>query len=72
MIFYGARGRVLRVNSVYTYGIKNFGEKMAFLEQNRLKTGKKCRFRIYLRIYFGCFEVFWLEGKGFFVGNQIP
>lgn len=45
----------MRVNSVYTYGIKNFGEKMAFLEQNRLKTGKKCRFRIYLRIYFGCF-----------------
>lgn len=62
----------MRVNSVYTYGIKNFGEKMAFLEQNRLKTGKKCRFRIYLRIYFGCFEVLWLEGKGFFVGNQIP
>lgn len=30
----------MRVNSVYTYGIKNFGEKMAFLEQNRLKTGK--------------------------------
>lgn len=28
---------------------------MAFLEQNRLKTGKKCRFRIYLRIYFECF-----------------
>lgn len=28
---------------------------MAFLEQNRLKTRKKCRFRIYLRIYFGCF-----------------
>lgn len=28
---------------------------MAFLEQNRLKTREKCRFRIYLRIYFGCF-----------------
>lgn len=38
---------------------------MALLEQNRLKTRKKCRFRIYLRIYFGCFEVFWLEGKVF-------
>lgn len=62
----------MRVNSVYTYEIKNFGEKMAFLEQNRLKTGKKCRFRIYLRIYFGCFEVFWVEDKGFFGGNQIP
>lgn len=39
---------------------------MAFLEQNRLKTREKCRFRIYLRIYFGCFEVFCLEDKGFF------
>ena len=38
---------------------------MALLEQNRLKTRKKCRFRIYLRIYFGCFEMFWLEGKVF-------
>lgn len=45
---------------------------MAFLEQNRLKTREKCRFRIYLRIYFGCFEVFCLEDKGFFGGNQIP
>ena len=45
---------------------------MALLEQKRLKTRKKCRFRIYLRIYFGCFEVFWLEGKGFLGGNKIP
>lgn len=56
---------------IYLRNLK-FGRKMAFLEQNRLKTREKCRFRIYLRIYFGCFEVFWLEGKGFFGGNQIP